>query len=231
MKQGEFFQARLKIRRFVNGPDPDGQIAALLAAMEWPKRIVASKNAEARSPFKQAAAHLVEEHYPDPAADYVERVQTYWLPQAEHLPATAPASGPEYGSLLSELEGLRSYVSDGEALSLNNKQRSVALRFKQVLAAKQAALYPSFRKNYADGLRTGLFRDDVDVVATGPRASTLRLTGSVFVRNANIEDMQQSLSSALEKMRFKAVEYRWSRYIGDGYRYEMHPKPDSDLSQ
>lgn len=232
---GEFEQARYAVRRFVRAPDADGQVAAIVKQIEVSEKAKRPPdlNVEATVPQHAPAitpVTLSDEKVPDPAADYTERVQTYWLPQASRLPTSAPNGGEEYGKLLSNLETLRSYYADGEALPLNAKQKIVHLRFKQVLAAKQIKLYPSFRKRYATALRSGLFRNNVEVAAIGPSATTLRFTGGAFASNANIEDMQQSMTSAVSKMRFHRVEYRWSRYLNDGYHYDLNAKPDGDVT-
>lgn len=230
LKAGRPFEAKLALRRFANEANPDHRVADLMAKIAATTK-ARSQQAGTSARGSAKAGQKAQRPYvaPDPAKDYVERVQTYWLPETVSLPTKAPMGGSEYGALQSKLETLRSYVADGEALRLSVEQRSVHLRFKQALAAKQTALYPSLREHYAVALRAGLFRDDVDVAAIGPRASTLRLTGGVFARNANIQDMQRSLGSAVEKMRFKTVEYRWSRYVGGGYRYQMDVKQDGDV--
>lgn len=55
-------------------------------------------------------------------------------------------------------------------------------------------------------LAAQLFRRDILVSVAG-RARTLRFTGPIFVRNANIEDMQTELAPALMRLRFRRVEY------------------------
>jgi hypothetical protein len=167
---------------------------------------------------------------PDAAADYVERVETYWLPQAQALPSAAPAGGDAYGALLTELEALRSYIADGERLTLTPPQRAIHRRFVSALSAKQQQLLPGFRRNYAELLRTQLFRREIVVSVSGRRADTLRLTGPLFSLNANVEDMQTELDPVLRRLRFRRVEYRWSRYVNDGYHYDLQPVPDAALS-
>lgn len=231
LKAGRPFEAKLALRRFANEANPDHRVAALMAKISATSKTPSQQTAtSARGAAESVQKAQLPYVAPDPAADYTERVQTYWIPQASRLPASAPSGGEGYGKLLSDLETLRSYFADGEALPLNAKQKIVHLRFKRVLAAKQIELYPSFRQRYAAALRSGLFRDDVEVAALGTSATTLRFTGGTFASNANVEDMQQSMASAVAKMRFHRVEYRWSRYLADGYHYDLHAKPDGDLT-
>ncbi len=164
-----------------------------------------------------------------PGADYVERVQTHWLPQVEALPSS-PAAGAAVGDLLSQMEALHSYVADGEKLNLTSAQRAVRSRFSSALSAKQRLLFPAIRRRYAEELNAQLFRRDIAVTTAGTRGRTLRITGPIFVRNANIEDMQKELTPVLARMRFGRVEYRWSRNAGEATYYDLKPPADDDVT-
>ncbi|HEX8668016.1 MAG TPA: hypothetical protein VF727_06560 [Allosphingosinicella sp.] len=155
---------------------------------------------------------------------YSERVQTYWMPQVEALPST-PVADARLGELLSRMDALRSYVADGRRLSLTPAQRSMHSQFSGTLSAKQRLLFAAIRRRYAEDLNAQPFRRDIAVAATGPGSRTLRFTGPIFVRNANIADMQTELAPILSTMRFQRVEYRWSRTAGDTTYYDPTIQP------
>lgn len=229
MAVGEFQKAKARISRFAKAPDPDGAVAAITAKLRHAGNEVPGAKSGGAGVQSTSAKQAAPANFPDPAVVYVERVQEYWLPEVQSLPASAPAGGPDFGALLTRLEYFRSLVADGEALSLTPKQGAVLEDFKAAVRTKQRALYPSFRRQYAEMLRAQMFRNDVDVSAAGEGARTLRLTGPIFVRNANIEDTQQALASALERMRIARTEYRWSRHGGTTTYYDLKPPADGDL--
>ena len=71
-----------------------------------------------------------------------------------------------------------------------------------------------------------LFREDIDVSSNG---TTLRLESFKFARNANIEDMEEGMRTAALKLRFRRLEYRWSRDLGPTTWYALHPPRDDEV--
>lgn len=236
LAEGDFAGARTKLSRFAMRPDPDGNIRATRNRIDEAESAAEAETRAASlepgpdQPEAETPDRAEEQGYPDPAAVYVERVQTYWLPQVEALPDTAPTGGEAYGALLTQLEALRSYVADGKQLRLTPAQQAIHSEFSSALSAKQRKLFPSFRRSYTNLLGAQLFRRDILVSVAGPRADILRFTGPIFVRNANIEDMQAELASALAQTRFRRVEYRWSRYAPDSIYYDLDPPADADVT-
>ena len=160
----------------------------------------------------------------DPAADFADRIKTYWQPEAAALPQTAP-EGEEYGKLLTKINGLAINLGDGENLTLNTRQREMRNQFEAMLSAKQSKLFPQLRRLYGEKLRAGLFRDNVDVKVSGPASQTISLTGPTFANNANIEDMEASLASDVSELRFQHVQYHWTP-SAPGYRYDLKSPAD-----
>ena len=163
----------------------------------------------------------------DPAADFIDRVQTYWLPEVAALPNAAPADQEGWTKLLNAIDVLAGNAVEGEKLTFTPAQRAIANQFLRRLGAKQALLYPALRRHVASQLRSAWFRTDIGVSANGARAELLRLTSAAFVRNANIEDVQRDTGSSFLKARFRRVEYRWSRHWTEGYHYDLKPPADA----
>lgn len=162
-----------------------------------------------------------------PASDFAERIETYWLPEARSLPDTSPPDS-DFEALLSKIDGLVSDLESGDGLELTPTQASQRSKLMGMLSAKQVKLFPKLRRTYAKALDAKLFRHDVRVTANG---STLRLTGGMFARNANVEDMQVGLGPSVSRLRFKRVEYRWSAYLDDGSHYDLGPPGDAVVAR
>lgn len=162
------------------------------------------------------------------ASAYSERVETYWLPEVAALPDTAPANDDAIGKILTQIDGLVINIEDGDKLNLDPGQKASRQKLIRALSLKQAKLFPELRKRYAQALDAGLFRDDIRVAARG---TTLTLTGGVFARNANVQDMQTALEPILARLRFRKVDYRWSPYLSDGLFYDLKPPADSVVAR
>ena len=180
------------------------------------------------TPTPTVVARSARETPQDPISSYVERVRTYWLPQAEALPDVPPETDPTFGRLLTVIDELGGYIEDGSLLPLTAKQRESRSRLIAVLRKKQTKLLPGMRRRYAKDLDAKLFRDDVRVSLQG---TTLTLTGSAFVRNANVEDMQAELRPVATRLRFRRVAYRWSQILGGSLFYDLNVPSDSTVGR
>ena len=128
---GDFLGARQLLRRFTLQSDVPAPVRRALDRIEKAEQsAVALATPRTKAPptrvasNKSGTASLTEGAIPDPANVYVERIETYWLPQVRALPHVPPA-GSQYGRLLTQMDGLRSYVSDGEQLTLTARQKAV----------------------------------------------------------------------------------------------------------
>lgn len=229
---GRLLQARARLSKFSGAAKRDPKVSAILAKIDAQDRKASSAPipapAATSQPATVATKTALNEPMQTPAENFAERLREYWIPEAEALPTTPP-EGEAYGKLLSQIDGLAQKLEDGNGLALDSAQAKDRARFISVLAAKQNVLLPAMRKRYAEALAQKLFRDDIIVSSSGPGAGTLRFTGGAFARNANVEDMQQSMQSVLQRLRFHRVEYRWSRYLHDGYDYNLKPPADAAI--
>lgn len=166
----------------------------------------------------------------DPAADFVDRIKTFWTPETEALSSISPDSdGIAYKKQLGEFDRLGSSLSDGDDLALNNEQAASYRTIRSALSQQQRKLFPAMRREYRATLAPDLFRGDVDVSVAGANADTIRFTGPAFVRNANIDDFQKMIRPFLQKLRFKRVEYQWSSRHEEGHRYKLDTPADGDV--
>ncbi len=224
---GDATAAQRVLRRFRS--DHDQTVDRLLA------RADAAGPKTSRSPSPSASAPRIQpavaENCQSPAAAYAERISTYWLPEAQSLPAVPSDTEDAVGVLLSKIDGLVVDIKDGDDLPLSPAQLTARGQLVATVSAKQRTLFPVMRKHYADGLGAKLFRRDIRVTASGPRSSVLRLTGGMFSLNANIEDMQKELEPVVRPLRFAKVEYRWSSYFDETVSYRLHPPADETVGQ
>lgn len=237
MAQGDFSSARSKLFRIQRRSDPDGRVADLLLRIKQAEKAAAGASEQATQTTPAAVkAHGGTQNtgneigHADPAAMYVERVQTYWLPEVGALPSAAPADIAAYNEVVTRFQGLRANLADAAKLELTPAQRAVHERFARALAAKQRSLLPGLRRRYGELLDGQLFRSDIRVAVLGARAQTIRLTGPMFIRNANIEDMQTGLASDLARARFRRVEFRWSPRLDAGVHFDLNSLGDADVT-
>lgn len=247
LKRGDFPGARSELFRLQRRPDPAGRVADLrgriaraedaavvnhdvaiketAAKLEQLKRETASV-----APGQTKHSPVGEAGYPNEADVYVEKAQTLWVPEVNALRLSAIADLPEYSRLLTTLQGLRVNLAEGEKLELTPGQQAVHKRFSAALVSKQKLLLPLLRRRYAELLDALLFRSDVRVSVSGTGARTLQLTGPMFVRNANIEDMYNGLASDMARARFRRVEFRWSARIDEVTYYDLDPPADDNVT-
>lgn len=223
LREGKPAAARAALRKFADRRRADPELAALLARLDNDMPAAMHRRQSDGDVLKAAP---VTAPVQDPASAYVERVETYWLPEVLQMAESPPADAAAIGRLLTQIDGMAVNIADGERLTLNPSQRAAWGRLLDALAAKQKRLLPALRRRYADELRAKLFRRDVEVAASGPKNSTLRFTGPVFARNANIEDLQTANASVITRMRFRRTDYHWSTYVDGGYHYDLDVPAD-----
>jgi hypothetical protein len=224
---GKPFEARMRLNKFSRLQQSDPVIAAVfakIAAAERARKSVAEPDTPAKASAKQAPKEVPQ----SAASIYAERVETYWLPEVAALPDIAPANDDAIGKLLTQIDGLVLNIEDGEKLNLDPAQKAARQKLIRALSLKQVKLLPQLRKRYAQALDAGLFRDDIRVSARG---TTLTLTGGVFARNANVQDMQTGLEPVLARLRFRKIDYRWSQYLADGLYYDLKSPADSVVAR
>ena len=219
---GDFSRARHLLERFSDDHDP--AVNRLLAEIHASQAKPAlPEPTPSSSPTIAATAGPA-----NPSSIYAERIESYWIPQARALPDIAPDDDPTFGKLLTQIEELVIDAADGSDLPLTPAQRAGRSKFMAILSEKQAKLLPAMRRKYAKTLDVKLFRDDVRVSAQG---TTMTMTGGVFVRNANIEDMETELGPVVNRLRFRRIAYRWSRYLNDGLHYDLDAPADRKLAR
>lgn len=222
--------ARMRVRKFGDRAATDPALASLLAEIDRAnvKAAVTVTHVPPASSHAAGQQAALNEAPQSPADNFAERLAAYWIPQAQSLP-DEPPEGEAYGKLLSQIDTLALDLEDGQTLTLSKSQQAVRAKFISILAAKQRVLYPKMRKAYAEALDQKMFRDDIRVSATGSGSTTLRFTGASFSLNANIEDTQQSMRDADQRLRFRRVEYMWSRFLNDGSRYGLKTPDDAAI--
>lgn len=86
----------------------------------------------------------------------------------------------------------------------------------------QVKSFPALRKAYVNESRNMLWRNNIDVDYDGK--GILTYTGGFFASNANIEDTYLKLQPALELLRFKQANFRFTEYSDYTYYRVSSPK-------
>jgi hypothetical protein len=102
---------------------------------------------------------------------------------------------------------------------------TVAQKLFDKITNLQTKSFPKLRKAYADECRTMLWRNNIEVEYDGNK--TITFTGGFFASNANIEDTYLKLKNALELLRFKRVNFRFTEYHDFTY-YNIKSLKDSE---
>jgi hypothetical protein len=164
----------------------------------------------------------------DPAAEFVELIETYWLPEVRAISSAEPKTNADIQRFVSRFEEFGRILDDNASYRLTVAQARVRSRFVNELTAKQREVFPRIRKLYAAGLSAVLWRADVETKLTTGRSTTLQLTSVHFARTANIEDVYRGVSPGLGKFRFKKAEFR-RREGADGYSYPVDAPGDGAI--
>lgn len=164
-----------------------------------------------------------------PEEQLTERIETYWLPEVKQWPARVTGDAASFADATAKMDLFQSYLADRPGMSLNAEQTKVVRSYTNALGAKQASILPEMRKQYSRQMDEALFRHDIRVTVHGSGNRTLRLTGSIFVRNANIEDTQSTMLEPARKLRFSRIEYRWSPRVSETIYYDLDTPADDKV--
>lgn len=113
--------------------------------------------------------------------------------------------------------------------SSNPEEVKLATELKRLVVKTQVKELPKLRKNYIEVARGKLWESNIDVSGGGKSHTVINLTGRSFFNNKNKSDVQGTISSILQQLRFKRSNYR--AYAGqDEYDYYTIDSPqDSEL--
>ena len=111
--------------------------------------------------------------------------------------------------------------------------KNLITQTKNSLRGEQRRDFPLIRREYAKIMEEAVWRNNIEVKATGSGNSRLEFTGGIFANNANIDDFQNKVldsdtKAILRMYRFKRVAYRWSKYDND-YTYYQYDTPADDV--
>lgn len=165
-----------------------------------------------------------------PEQQLTERIKTYWLPEVKQWSASVTDDPATFRDAMAKMDLLNSYLADLPGMKLNAEQTKVVRAYTDVLGAKQASILPDMRKQYSKQLDAQLFRHDIRVSLHGAGNRTLRLTGPIFAKNANIADTQATLLEAATNLRFRRIEYRWNAQLSGTTYYDINPPSDSKVA-
>lgn len=119
-------------------------------------------------------------------------------------------------------------IRSGEFYS-DPKIAAATKKLKKAAIAAQVREFPKMRKHAAGLLADVLWENNVTVTASGKGYTTLQYTGIIFADNMAIKKIQESLQETLNSLRFKRVNYFWSKYADDYSYYKVDTPKDSEL--
>lgn len=102
-------------------------------------------------------------------------------------------------------------------------------KMRKTLGSLQKTEYPKLRKSYGDFIKKELWPENIDVLTKGNGASTLEFIGASFANNKNKKEFQETLSSILNQLRFKRVNYKWFKLDDEYTYYTLDVPEDAEL--
>lgn len=106
---------------------------------------------------------------------------------------------------------------------------NVSKKLEKNIINIQTKNFPLMRKSYLDHIKDEMWRNDIDVSIEGKSKTTLNFTGGYFASNRNKEEFQTLQQDMLELLRFKRVNYRFTKYDDEYNYYDVKSPKDGDV--
>ena len=125
------------------------------------------------------------------------------------------------------------YLKPQEKNNVKKVLKEFTNQAKNKLKKEQQRDFPILRKEMAKIYAEKLWRNNIEVKASGNRNSRLEFISVIFANNANIEDFQNitfagDAKEVIKIFRFKRVAYRWNKY-DEEYTYYEYDTPSDDM--
>ena len=173
-----------------------------------------------------AAADAVSK--PDQAQDYVERVNTYWLPMVKGISAPAEPTSEAIENEAMKFDEIATALNDGEKLLSVPGVSASRKRLRAALVSRQVAIFPVLRKAYAKTSATALWEANMEVKSGGAGNRAIHWVGAVFADNSKIQEAEEAVLGDLLKLRFRTSTYQWIPEA-NGAQYTLQSPSDSDV--
>jgi hypothetical protein len=111
----------------------------------------------------------------------------------------------------------------------NDSIKDIGQKMKLLLKNLQIKEYPRIRKEYVAISKEKLWINDISVSSSGQNNTTITYTGGIFAANANKQEFIDKLYKALERYRFKKVNFKWYEHDDRYTYYTLNSPADSEL--
>lgn len=106
---------------------------------------------------------------------------------------------------------------------------NVSKKLQTNIIKLQTKNFPLMRKSYLDHIKDEMWRNDIDVSIEGKLKNTLNFTGGYFASNRNKEEFQTLQNEMLTLLRFKRVNYRFTKYDDEFTYYKVESLNDNEI--
>lgn len=192
----------------------------------------AARDAETRAAAEtreaEAAARRAEEQAAK-VTSYVEQIdrELAALPGASAANYTASVDGINMAIIL--MGAWTRVYEKGADLPLDAAAEQKRQRFRELLARKQAEMFPVLRDAYGPAMRRHLWEADGSARTFGTGYRTVEFVNVAFARNANIRDIHNEILENLLMLRFTRAQYKWFRGASEYSYVTLEPPRDADL--
>jgi hypothetical protein len=163
----------------------------------------------------------------DPAADFTDRVEHYWMPEMRKASPQTAASDDEIGKARLLFEEAARELEASKQLASTYGLQAAQETLRSTTSAKQRAAFPVWRRTYAERVGKRLWSRDITVKLLGG-GRTVEFVGGMFAANANIGTFHQGMKADLRALRFDEASYRWLP-DADGWTYKLDTPTDGEL--
>ncbi|WP_299465478.1 hypothetical protein [uncultured Microscilla sp.] len=117
-----------------------------------------------------------------------------------------------------------------EAEAANDPQvKQVGKQLEYQVKLVQLREFPQMRKAYKKIAYQKLWLENIETSISGYKFTTLEFTGGAFASNKNKQSMQTTLTEILKMLRFKKVNYKFTKYDSEYTYYTVDSPKDNEI--
>lgn len=119
------------------------------------------------------------------------------------------------------------YIREAET-SEDAKVKQLGKQLAYQVKLVQIKEFPKMRKAYHQILHQKLWSEDIEVTISGYNFTVIEFTGGTFASNKNKLQMQTVINDILKMLRFKRVNYKFTKYDSE-YSYYTIESPNDNV--
>ncbi len=115
--------------------------------------------------------------------------------------------------------------------STNEENKKLGKQLETKVKSIQISEFPQMRKAYKNAIMDKLWLENIETNIKGTGNSTLELTGGLFASNKAKQQTTETLSDILHMLRFKRINYRFTKYDDEFTYYDLKSPNDNEITK